>query len=98
MVENLSALEIASRYVTALAGQDFEGMNALRAPGFVLEFVYSDATESEPLSSEETKQFWPSWLGLASMRIITILPYRLQLLIGKIIGHSFYPTYAPLTC
>ncbi len=63
MVENLSALEVTSRYVSALAEQDFEGMNTLRAPGFVLDFVYGDASESEPLSSEETKQFWPSWLS-----------------------------------
>lgn len=35
-------------------------------------------------------KFWPSWLGLASMRILALLPYRLQLFIGKIIGHLFY--------
>ena len=63
MVENLSALEVTSRYVSALAAQDYEGMNALRALEFVLDFVYGDASESEPLSSEETKQFWPSWLS-----------------------------------
>jgi steroid delta-isomerase-like uncharacterized protein len=63
MVENLSALEVASRYVAALAAKDFEAMNAFRAPGFVLDFVYGDASESGPLSSEETKQFWPSWLS-----------------------------------
>lgn len=63
MAENLSALEVTSRYVAALAAQDYEGMNALRAPGFVLDFVYGDASESGPLSSEETKHFWPSWLS-----------------------------------
>jgi KDO2-lipid IV(A) lauroyltransferase len=35
-------------------------------------------------------KFWPSWLGLAGMRIIAILPYRLQLFIGVVIGHIFY--------
>lgn len=35
-------------------------------------------------------KFWPSWLGLASMRIIAMLPYRVQLFIGHIIGHLFY--------
>ncbi|WP_198263665.1 LpxL/LpxP family Kdo(2)-lipid IV(A) lauroyl/palmitoleoyl acyltransferase [sulfur-oxidizing endosymbiont of Gigantopelta aegis] len=35
-------------------------------------------------------KFWPSWLGLAAMRILPLLPYRLQLLIGKFIGHLFY--------
>jgi hypothetical protein len=56
-VENLSALEVASRYVAAPAAKDVEAMNAFRAPGFVLDFVYGDASESGPLSSEETKQF-----------------------------------------
>ena len=35
-------------------------------------------------------KFWPSWLGLAGMRFLAILPYRLQLFFGKIIGHLFY--------
>lgn len=61
-MENLPALEVTSSYVAALAVQDFEGMNALRAPDFILDFVYGDASESGPLSSEETKQFWPAWL------------------------------------
>lgn len=38
-------------------------MDALRSPDFELDFVYSDASASAPLSSEETKQFWPSWLA-----------------------------------
>jgi steroid delta-isomerase-like uncharacterized protein len=63
MEENLPALEVTSRYVAALAARDFEGMNALRGPDFALDFVYGDASESGPLSSEETKQFWPSWLS-----------------------------------
>ena len=63
MAENLTALKVTSRYVAALAAQDYEGMNTLRAPGFVLDFVYGDASASGPLSSEETKHFWPSWLS-----------------------------------
>lgn len=35
-------------------------------------------------------KFWPSWLGLGFMRILAILPYRLQLFIGKVIGDIFY--------
>ncbi|MCW8931921.1 MAG: LpxL/LpxP family Kdo(2)-lipid IV(A) lauroyl/palmitoleoyl acyltransferase [Gammaproteobacteria bacterium] len=46
--------------------------------------------ESFPWQDYLAPKFWPSWLGLASMRIIVIMPYRLQLLIGKIIGHAFY--------
>jgi len=59
---NLSSLEVASQYVAAMAAGDTERMNALRAPDFELDFVYGDASASGPLSSEETKQFWPSWL------------------------------------
>jgi KDO2-lipid IV(A) lauroyltransferase len=35
-------------------------------------------------------KFWPSWLGLAFMRILSFLPYRLLLVIGKFIGQLFY--------
>jgi len=56
------SLEIASNYVAALAAGDTDRMNALRTADFELDFVYGDASESGPLSSEETKEFWPSWL------------------------------------
>jgi len=62
MMANLSSLEITSQYVAALASGDTERMNVLRTPDFELDFVYGDASESRPLSSDETKQFWPSWL------------------------------------
>jgi Kdo2-lipid IVA lauroyltransferase/acyltransferase len=35
-------------------------------------------------------KFWPSWIGLAIMRILAILPYRSQLFVGKLIGEIFY--------
>ena len=60
---NLSALEVTSQYVAALAAADTERMNALHSPDFVLDFVYGDASESGPLSLEETREFWPSWLA-----------------------------------
>ncbi len=63
MMANLLSLEATSQYVAALAGGDTDRMKALRGPGFVLDFVYGDASESGPLSSEETEQFWPSWLA-----------------------------------
>lgn len=59
----LSALEVTSQYVAALATADTERMNTLRSPDYVLDFVYGDASESGPLSLEETKHFWPSWLA-----------------------------------
>ena len=62
-MEHSPALELTSRYVAALAARDTDEMNALRTPDFELDFVYGDASESGPLSSEETKQFWPSWLA-----------------------------------
>jgi steroid delta-isomerase-like uncharacterized protein len=58
-----SALEVTSQYVAALAACDTDKMDALRSPDFELDFVYGDASESGPLSLEETKQFWPSWLA-----------------------------------
>ncbi len=60
-MSNLSSLELTSQYVAALAAGDTERMNALRTADFELDFVYGDASESGPLSSAETKQYWPSW-------------------------------------
>ena len=59
---DISSLEVTAQYVAALAGGDTERMNTLRSGDFELDFVYGDAFASEPLSSEETKQFWPTWL------------------------------------
>ena len=61
-MSTLTGLDITSQYVAALASGDTEKMSALRTPDFELDFVYGDASASGPLSSEETKQFWPSWL------------------------------------
>jgi steroid delta-isomerase-like uncharacterized protein len=62
-MSNLPSLEVISQYVAALAAGDTKRMNTLRMPDFKLDFVYGDASASEPLSSDETKQFWPSWLA-----------------------------------
>ena len=59
---SMSGIEVVSQYVAALAEGGTERMNALRTSDFELDFVYGDASESGPLSSEETKEFWPSWL------------------------------------
>jgi len=61
-MSTLSSLEVTSQYAAALTAGDTERMNTLRTPDFELDFVYGDASASGPLSSEETKQFWPSWL------------------------------------
>ena len=46
--------------------------------------------QSFPWQDYLAPKFWPSWLGLAGMRILAILPYRTQVFIGKIIGEIFY--------
>ncbi len=38
-------------------------MQALRAPDYVLDFVFRDASESEPLVGDETQAFWPTWFA-----------------------------------
>ncbi len=58
-----TALDVVSEYIVALSGRNSEQMNALRSPDFVLDWVHGDAYEDEPLSVEDTKQFWPSWFA-----------------------------------
>ena len=33
--------------------------------------------------------FWPTWLGLALIRLLHLLPYRLQIAVGPIQGRLF---------
>lgn len=49
-----------------------------------------ELNKSFPWQDYLAPKFWPSWLGLAGMRFLAILPYRMQLFFGKIIGHLFY--------
>jgi hypothetical protein len=59
---SMSGIEVVSQYVAALAEGDTERMNALRTLDFELDFVYGDASESGPLSSEETRSSGhPGW-------------------------------------
>jgi steroid delta-isomerase-like uncharacterized protein len=58
-----SALEVVADYVAALAACDSETMKALRAPGYVLDWVYADAFGNRPLSAEDTERFWPAWFA-----------------------------------
>ena len=59
----LTALEVTTRYSEALAKSETTLMDALRSPDYKLDYVYGDASASGPLSFEETKDFWPSWLA-----------------------------------
>ena len=60
---NLPSLEIIAKYTSALCERDNDTMQTLRAPEFVLDWVHSDAFANQPLSQEETSQFWPAWFA-----------------------------------
>jgi steroid delta-isomerase-like uncharacterized protein len=61
VTEAPTALDVTSEYVAALASRDSTGMDALRSPEFVLDFVHGDASEANPLTLDETRQFWSAW-------------------------------------
>ena len=56
-----TALDVVAEYVAALASRDSARMKALRSPGFMLDFVHGDASDTEPLSADDTMQFWSAW-------------------------------------
>lgn len=58
-----STLAVVAAYVEALANQDSQRMDQLRATAYVLDFVYADAFAERPLSQEETRRFWPAWFA-----------------------------------
>jgi KDO2-lipid IV(A) lauroyltransferase len=47
--------------------------------------------EHRPVSglSRFAPRYWPSWLGVGLMRLLIRLPYRWQLLIGRLLGRLF---------
>jgi KDO2-lipid IV(A) lauroyltransferase len=40
----------------------------------------------KPLSHFRSPRYWPTWIGLGLLRLICLLPYRLQLGIGRMLG------------
>ena len=58
-----TALDVISGYTSAMAESDEASMEALRAEGFVLDFVHNDASADPPLSAEITQSFWPAWFA-----------------------------------
>lgn len=42
--------------------------------------------DRKPLSHFRALKYWPAWIALALLRLSCLLPYRMQLGIGKIIG------------
>ena len=60
---NLPSLTLISKYISALCGCDHDTMKNLRAPGFILDWVHSDAFANQPLTQTETNQFWSVWFA-----------------------------------
>lgn len=58
-----TSYDVVADYVEALAQRDNARMDQLRAADFVLDFVYADAFEQQPLSDEQTRDFWPAWFA-----------------------------------
>lgn len=58
-----SGLDVVSNYVAALMAQDNYQMAQLQAPDFVLDWVYGDAFENDPMTPKETQQFWSAWFA-----------------------------------
>ena len=58
-----TSLDVVGRYLAALTEADSDGMDACRAPDYVLDLVQGDAFDQDALSHEETRAFWPSWFA-----------------------------------
>jgi steroid delta-isomerase-like uncharacterized protein len=64
----LHSLDTIEKYFTALAGGDHRTMEALRCPDYVFDWVHMDAFEDQPLTHEQTNQFWLVWFtGFSDM-------------------------------
>ena len=63
MVDSPSALDVIKEYTAALMAGDSEGMSALHAPDYLLDWVYADAFETPPSSALETSAFWPAFFA-----------------------------------
>jgi len=42
--------------------------------------------DRKPLSSYWTPRYWPIWIGMGLLRLVCLLPHRLALAIGRVIG------------
>ena len=49
-------------------------------------------SDRKPLSSYRAPRYWPVWLGMGLLRIICLLPHRLALGIGSLIGQLAHAT------
>lgn len=55
------AVDLVGRYREAMNAGASREMDSLRATDFLLDFVYGDAFQSQPLSGDDTREFWPAW-------------------------------------
>ena len=62
-INNASAFEIVSRFVSALAVQDTVTMQSLHAQDYIIDWVYGDAFENPPSSAAESAAFFPAWFA-----------------------------------
>ena len=63
---DLPALNLITRYVSALERGDHAAMKKLRSPDFVLDWVHSDAFADQPVTQDGVNQFWTVWFGAFS--------------------------------
>ena len=59
----LSAFEVISKYVAAMAVGDTDIMESFHADEFMMDWVYGDAFENPPSSAEESNKFFPAWFA-----------------------------------
>jgi KDO2-lipid IV(A) lauroyltransferase len=46
----------------------------------------SMSDDRKPLHHFWTPRYWPTWLGIAALRLVCLLPYRVGLAIGRLLG------------
>ncbi len=48
------------------------------------------STDRKPLSSYRAPRYWPIWIGLGVLRLICLLPLKLSMGLGRVIGRLAY--------
>lgn len=61
MEQQQSSLEIVSKYTSALSSQNPGLLNSVCTDDWVLDFAHFDASGADPLSPEDSRNFWSSW-------------------------------------
>lgn len=59
----LSAFEVISKYVAAMAEGDTDTMKSFHADDFLVDWITGDAFENPPSSAEESNKFFPAWFS-----------------------------------